>query len=67
LKGGVQSGHEKIAAAFESRQARLLQLQGFMSTSSVGREMHYRDDIHISDPGQAALAVALDACVADAR
>lgn len=66
LKNGAQSGHEEIAAAFGSEQPRL-QLQDFMSASSVGRDMHYRDDIHISDEGQSALAKALGDCVIDAQ
>lgn len=67
LKSGILSGHEELAAAFGSGQAPRLQLQDFMSASSVGRDMYYRDDIHISDLGQAALAVALGDCAVEAR
>jgi hypothetical protein len=66
LKNGIQSGHEEISATFGSEQTRLI-LQDFMSASSVGRDMHYRDDIHISDEGQSALAKALGECVIDAQ
>jgi lysophospholipase L1-like esterase len=64
LKTGAQSGHEEIAAAFESVEASRFPLQDFMPTSSAQRAMYYRDDIHISDKGQAALSAALEGCLA---
>lgn len=67
LRNGAQTGHEEIAAAFESKQALRLVLQDFMTTSSVDRSMYYRDDIHISDQGQLALAKALGECLVVSR
>ena len=67
LKNGAQTGHEEIAAAFESKQALRSALQDFMTPSSAGGSMYYRDDIHISDQGQSALAKALGDCLVVSR
>lgn len=67
LRRGAQSGHDEIAAAFVRVQAPRLQLNDFMTQSSVDRSVYYRDDIHVSDQGQVALAKALGTCLVKAQ
>ncbi len=67
LKNGAQFGHAEIANEFERGRAIRLKLSDYMTLSSVDSNMYYRDDIHISDAGQAALALALADCIVEAR